>query len=87
MHDLTTLLREAVEDVEPTDRRAELRELVGVSSGRRHRRYAIAGGLLAAASNARARSTSIARTRWSRSPRSRSTNRISSGRSSFCATS
>ena len=49
MDDLTTLLREAVEDVEPTDRRAELRELVAVSSGRRHRRYAIAGGLLAAA--------------------------------------
>jgi len=49
MDDLTTLLREAVEDVEPTDRRAELRELVAVSTKRRHRRYAITGGLLAAA--------------------------------------
>ena len=49
MDDLTTLMREAVEDVEPTDRRAELRELVAVSSKRRHRRYAITGGLLAAA--------------------------------------
>ena len=49
MDDLTTLLREAVEDVEPTDRRAELRELVAVSSRSRHRRYAITGGLLAAA--------------------------------------
>ncbi len=49
MDDLTTLMREAVEDVEPTDRRAELRERVAVSSKRRHRRYAITGGLLAAA--------------------------------------
>ena len=49
MDDLTTLLREAVEDVEPTDRRAELRELVAVSSRSRHLRYAITGGLLAAA--------------------------------------
>ena len=49
MDDLTTLMREAVEDVEPTDRRAELRELVAASSSRRHRRYAVAGGLLAAA--------------------------------------
>jgi hypothetical protein len=49
MDDLTTLLREAVEDVEPTDRRAELRELVAVSTKARHRRYAITGGLLAAA--------------------------------------
>ncbi len=49
MDDLTTLLREAVEDVEPTDRRAELRELVAVSTRTRHRRYAVTGGLLAAA--------------------------------------
>ena len=49
MDDLTTLLREAVEDVEPTDRRAELRERVAVSSRSRHLRYAITGGLLAAA--------------------------------------
>jgi hypothetical protein len=49
MDDLTTLLREAVEDVEPTDRRAELRELVAVSTRSRHRRYAVTGGLLAAA--------------------------------------
>ncbi len=49
MDDLTTLMREAVENVEPTDRRAELRELVAVSSRRRHRGYAVAGGLLAAA--------------------------------------
>jgi hypothetical protein len=49
MDDLTTLLREAVEDVEPTDRRAELRELVAASSKSRHLRYAITGGLLAAA--------------------------------------
>jgi hypothetical protein len=49
MDDLTTLLREAVEDVEPTDRRAELRQRVAVASRSRHRRYAIAGGLLAAA--------------------------------------
>jgi hypothetical protein len=48
MDDLTTLLREAVEDVEPTDRRAELRERVAVSS-RHRRRYAVTGGLLAAA--------------------------------------
>ena len=49
MDDLSTLLREAVEDVEPTDRRAELRELVAASSRSRHLRYAITGGLLAAA--------------------------------------
>jgi hypothetical protein len=49
MDDLTTLLREAVEDVEPTDRRRELRERVAVSSRSRHLRYAITGGLLAAA--------------------------------------
>jgi hypothetical protein len=49
MDDLTMLLQEAVEDVEPTDRRAELRELVAVSTKSRHRRYAITGGLLAAA--------------------------------------
>ena len=49
MDDLTTLLREAVEDVEPTDRRAELREQVAVSSRARHLRYAITGGMLAAA--------------------------------------
>jgi hypothetical protein len=49
MDDLTTLMREAVEDVEPTDRRRELRELVAVSSRSRHLRYAITGGLLAAA--------------------------------------
>ena len=49
MDDLTTLLREAVEDVEPADRRAELRELVAISTKSRHRRYAITGGLLAAA--------------------------------------
>jgi hypothetical protein len=49
MDDLTTLLREAVEDVEPTDRRAELRERVAVSSRSRRFRYAITGGLLAAA--------------------------------------
>jgi hypothetical protein len=49
MDDLTTLIREAVEDVEPTDRRVELRELVAASSKSRHRRYAITGGLLAAA--------------------------------------
>ena len=49
MDDLTTLMREAVEDVEPTDRRAELRERVAVSSRSRHLRYAITGGLLAAA--------------------------------------
>ena len=49
MDDLTTLMREAVEDVEPTDRRAELRELVAVSTRTRHLRYAITGGLLAAA--------------------------------------
>jgi hypothetical protein len=49
MDDLSTLMREAVEDVEPTDRRAELRELVAASSKSRHLRYAITGGLLAAA--------------------------------------
>ena len=49
MDDLTTLLREAVEDVEPTDRRAELRERVAVSSKARRFRYAVTGGLLAAA--------------------------------------
>ena len=49
MDDLTILLREAVEDVEPTDRRAELRERVAASSKSRHIRYAITGGLLAAA--------------------------------------
>jgi hypothetical protein len=49
MDDLTTLIREAVEDVEPTDRRAELRDLVAVSTRSRHRRYAVTGGLLAAA--------------------------------------
>ncbi len=49
MDDLTTLMREAVEDVEPSDRRAELRELVAVSSRSRHLRYGITGGLLAAA--------------------------------------
>jgi hypothetical protein len=49
MDDLTMLLQEAVEDVEPTDRRAELREMVAVSTKSRHRRYAITGGLLAAA--------------------------------------
>ena len=49
MDDLTTLLREAVEDVEPTDRRAELRERVAASSKARRFRYAVTGGLLAAA--------------------------------------
>ena len=49
MDDLSTLMREAVEDVEPTDRRAELREQVVVASKKRTRLYAITGGLLAAA--------------------------------------
>ncbi len=49
MDDLTTLMREAVEDVEPTDRRAELRERVAASSKARRFRYAVTGGLLAAA--------------------------------------
>ncbi len=49
MDDLSTLMREAVVDVEPTDRRGELRERVAVASKSRHRRYAITGGLLAAA--------------------------------------
>jgi len=49
MDDLSTLMREAVETVEPTDRRAELRELVAAASRKRTRRYAITGGLLAAA--------------------------------------
>jgi hypothetical protein len=48
MDDLTTLLREAVADVEPTDRRAELHERVVVARRRRHRR-AVVGGLAAAA--------------------------------------
>jgi hypothetical protein len=49
MDDLTTLLREAVEDVEPTDRRAELHERVAVAARRRRRRYVVTGSLLAAA--------------------------------------
>jgi len=48
MDDLTTLMRDAVEDVEPTDRRPELREAVAVASRRRFRKT-LAGGLLAAA--------------------------------------
>ena len=48
MDDLTTLMRQAVEEVEPTDRRAELHEAVAAASRRRFRRT-VAGGLLAAA--------------------------------------
>jgi hypothetical protein len=49
MDDLTTLLRDAVEDVEPTDRRAELHERVAVATRSRRRRYVVTGSLLAAA--------------------------------------
>jgi hypothetical protein len=49
MDDLTTLMRQAVETVEPADRRAELRERVSIAGRRRRRRNAVAGGLLAAA--------------------------------------
>jgi Immunoglobulin-like domain of bacterial spore germination len=49
MDDLGTLMRQAVETVEPSDRRAELREQVAVASRRRRRRNAATGGLLAAA--------------------------------------
>jgi hypothetical protein len=49
MDDLTTLMRRAVEEVEPADRRVELRKAVEVATRRRHRRYAVTGGLAAAA--------------------------------------
>jgi hypothetical protein len=49
MDDLATLMREAVEDVEPSDRRAELRERVAAASKRRRVRYGVTVGLLAAA--------------------------------------
>jgi hypothetical protein len=48
MDDLATLFAQAVEDVQPTDRRAELREAVTVAGRRRFRRT-VTGGLLAAA--------------------------------------
>jgi hypothetical protein len=43
MDDLSTLLREAVETVEPGDRRVELRERVAVATRRRHRRAGVIG--------------------------------------------
>lgn len=49
MDDLATLMREAVVDVEPTDRRAELLDRVAVASRQRRRRYTVGGSLLAAA--------------------------------------
>ena len=49
MDDLSTLMREAVEDVEPTDRRAELRELVAAASKSPAPPLRHHGGLLAAA--------------------------------------
>ena len=48
MDDLATLFKEAVDTVEPRDRRAELREAVTVA-GRRRVRRTVTGGLLAAA--------------------------------------
>jgi len=48
MDDLATLFKEAVDTVEPRDRRAELREAVTVAGRRRFRRT-VTGGLLAAA--------------------------------------
>lgn len=48
MDDLTTLLREAVADVDPSPRTAELRAGLA-AAGRRRRRMRVAGGLLAAA--------------------------------------
>jgi len=48
MDELATLFKEAVEDVEPRDRRAELREAVAVA-GRRRLHRTVTGGLLAAA--------------------------------------
>jgi hypothetical protein len=49
MDDLSTLLHDAVSDVEPTDRLAEIREAVAPARPRRLGWYAAGGGFLAAA--------------------------------------